>query len=252
MRERELPDTSETQPAARTPFKWRARGVDKPHQFPGPGIEVSWSKTRCIHFAACVRGLPAVFQPGERPWIRLVGADAARVAEVVMRCPTGALHFEPLGDVPPERPDAVNTIQVSAGGPLHVRGEIRIETEAGEVALDDVRVALCRCGGSSHPPLCDGSHFRNGFADPGDVFEGGMKRGDDALDRDAATTRALHVVPAEQGPLRLSGPMTLRSADGRVALEGTACSLCRCGGSRNKPFCDGTHLTRTPMVPGGA
>jgi CDGSH-type Zn-finger protein/uncharacterized Fe-S cluster protein YjdI len=252
VREHEIATTPAPQPATQIPSIGRECGVDKLHRFPGRQIEVSWSRTRCIHFAACVRGLPAVFQPGERPWIRLEGADAARVAEVVMRCPTGALHFEPLGGVPPERPDALNTIQVTPGGPLHVRGAIRIETEAGAVVLDDVRVALCRCGGSGNPPFCDGSHFRNGFADPGDVFEGGMKRGDAGPDPDAANVRTLHVVPAENGPLRLSGPMTLRSADGRMELAGTACSLCRCGGSRNKPFCDGTHRTLTPMVPGGA
>jgi CDGSH-type Zn-finger protein len=28
------------------------------------------------------------------------------------------------------------------------------------------RIALCRCGGSSTKPFCDGTHKRNGFTDP--------------------------------------------------------------------------------------
>ena len=47
------------------------------------------------------------------------------------------------------------------------------------------------------------------------------------------------------GPLRIRGAVTLTSADGRVELEGGACKLCRCGASRNKPFCDGSHATPT-------
>ena len=38
---------------------------DKLHDFDSDGIQVTWSKTRCIHAAACVAGLPVVFQPGE-------------------------------------------------------------------------------------------------------------------------------------------------------------------------------------------
>jgi CDGSH-type Zn-finger protein len=185
-----------------------------------------------------------VFQPGERPWIRLEGAEAARVAEVVMRCPTGALHFEPAHGAAREPVPAANSIQVSSAGPLYLRGKLRIESEAGETLLEDVRVALCRCGGSRNQPFCDGSHFRIGFDDRGEVFEGGMKPGE-------AAGPDLHIVPAERGPLRIRGPVTLRSADGRVQLEGGACSLCRCGGSRNKPFCDGTHnalLAREPAA----
>jgi CDGSH-type Zn-finger protein len=30
--------------------------------------------------------------------------------------------------------------------------------------------------------------------------------------------------------------------DGNVIREDTRLALCRCGGSANKPFCDGTHL----------
>lgn len=45
------------------------------------------------------------------------------------------------------------------------------------------------------------------------------------------------------GPLRISGNMVIKDAEGReFDLSGrTAISLCRCGHSENKPFCDGAH-----------
>jgi CDGSH-type Zn-finger protein len=45
------------------------------------------------------------------------------------------------------------------------------------------------------------------------------------------------------GPYLVSGPFTLQDADGNpVSTEGKeTVALCRCGGSVNKPFCDGTH-----------
>jgi CDGSH-type Zn-finger protein len=45
------------------------------------------------------------------------------------------------------------------------------------------------------------------------------------------------------GPLRVEGPIKLINTDGtQIDLTGKpAVSLCRCGASTNKPFCDGTH-----------
>jgi len=45
------------------------------------------------------------------------------------------------------------------------------------------------------------------------------------------------------GSLLVSGPVTLVDAAGQpFGLSGrTAFSLCRCGHSENKPFCDGSH-----------
>jgi len=45
------------------------------------------------------------------------------------------------------------------------------------------------------------------------------------------------------GPLRVEGPIKLVDANGNEwDIAGKpAVSLCRCGGSTNKPFCDGTH-----------
>ncbi len=50
------------------------------------------------------------------------------------------------------------------------------------------------------------------------------------------------ITPTENGPYRLAGATEItRMRDGvAVTIDGTA-HLCRCGGSQNKPFCDGTH-----------
>ncbi|MGW2161436.1 CDGSH iron-sulfur domain-containing protein [Nonomuraea sp. NPDC001699] len=47
----------------------------------------------------------------------------------------------------------------------------------------------------------------------------------------------------EDGPYLVTGPVKLTDADGREIAHPDEMSLCRCGQSGNKPFCDGTHLT---------
>ena len=49
--------------------------------------------------------------------------------------------------------------------------------------------------------------------------------------------------PRPNGPLFLRGRVRIVDADGNVVREDTRVALCRCGGSGNKPFCDGTHRT---------
>jgi CDGSH-type Zn-finger protein len=47
----------------------------------------------------------------------------------------------------------------------------------------------------------------------------------------------------ENGPLLVTGPITLVDADGNqfnIAGKETI-ALCRCGQSKNRPFCDGQH-----------
>jgi CDGSH-type Zn-finger protein len=48
----------------------------------------------------------------------------------------------------------------------------------------------------------------------------------------------------ENGPYKVTGPITLIDADGNefeLPDDGKPLALCRCGGSTTKPFCDGTH-----------
>jgi len=49
------------------------------------------------------------------------------------------------------------------------------------------------------------------------------------------------ITPSEDGPYIVSGPAVLTAPDGRVIEHPDPMSICRCGGSSNKPFCDGTH-----------
>ena len=73
-------------------------------------LVVTYDAARCIHAAECVRGLPGVFDTGKRPWIQPGNAAADAVAEVVMRCPTGALHFERKDGGGTEQAPEQNTI----------------------------------------------------------------------------------------------------------------------------------------------
>ena len=45
----------------------------------------------------------------------------------------------------------------------------------------------------------------------------------------------------KSGPLHIEGPVTLVDSDGKAYQVQETIHLCRCGGSSNKPFCDGTH-----------
>jgi uncharacterized Fe-S cluster protein YjdI len=46
---------------------------------------------------------------------------------------------------------------------------------------------------------------------------------------------------AKNGPILINGEVHLENEKGEAIPAGTTSALCRCGGSKNKPFCDGTH-----------
>jgi uncharacterized Fe-S cluster protein YjdI/CDGSH-type Zn-finger protein len=50
------------------------------------------------------------------------------------------------------------------------------------------------------------------------------------------------IVPMPRGPLVVCGRVQLRAPDGSLIVEDTRLTLCRCGQSHNKPFCDNSHL----------
>jgi len=56
------------------------------------------------------------------------------------------------------------TITTRPNGPYLVKGPIRIvDPDGNEFTVDRDTVALCRCGGSTNKPFCDGTHSKIGF-----------------------------------------------------------------------------------------
>lgn len=199
----------------------------------GEDIEVSYDVKRCIHAAECGRGLPAVFDAKKRPWVQPDEAEADVVADVVSRCPSGALYFTRRDGGLAETPAGTNTVINTLNGPLYISGDVTIQSFSGDVLHTEMRAALCRCGASENKPFCDNSHQGINFEADGGVAGNGVEG--------VVPAGALTIIPAPNGPLLLNGNFEIHSQDGTAIYRGQRAALCRCGGSANKPFCDGTH-----------
>src|SRR5215208_115390 len=128
--------------------------------YTAPGVRVFYDRERCLHFAECIRGLPQVFDVAKRPWIQPQNASADEVAEVVRRCPSGALHYR-LEEGPPEQPEQATRVECVSNGPINLRGELSIEVSAGR--MREVRTSLCRCGRTENELFCDNACTRTGW-----------------------------------------------------------------------------------------
>jgi len=135
----------------------------------GQDIEVSFDLDICVHIGECLRGQRQVFQLHRRPWILPDLAAADEVADVIQRCPSGALLYRRLDDGPQEEPDATTTVTPIRDGPLLVTGAIEVRRDDGTVETLP-RATLCRCGQSQHKPFCDNQHLATGFRAPGLPF----------------------------------------------------------------------------------
>jgi CDGSH-type Zn-finger protein len=64
---------------------------------------------------------------------------------------------------------------------------------------------------------------------------------------------AVEITAYANGPYLVRGAKTLIELDGtEISLRRRAVAVCRCGQSRNLPFCDGTHKTVGFRGPGSA
>lgn len=200
-------------------------------QAEGPKITVQFDGKKCIHARRCVLGLPAVFQPGTKGgWIFPENAQAEEIARIIDTCPSGALTYERLDGGAEEPMPKVNTSRIWENGPNELHGDIRIPGEEPRK-----RVLLCRCGQSKNKPFCDNSHIAAGFSGTGDV----------ATSENAETLEVrdgpLEIKPLKNGPVMVAGNLEVIAASGRRVATGKKFALCRCGVSKNKPFCDGSH-----------
>lgn len=194
---------------------------------------VTWDEDLCIHVGECTRAKGELFEMGRKPWCSLEGASDEHVRDVVARCPSGSLAASFADPATNETAPAENTVTVADGGPLYFRGALDIDGAPERAPALAHRAALCRCGLSGNKPYCDGSHRNGDFDDAGAVGDAGKPL------EERGGTLAIEI--RKDGPIRVGGNLTIVAGTGRVAWQGTATALCRCGLSGNKPFCDGSH-----------
>lgn len=206
---------------------------EKVFTYPGTEIDVQWDGRLCIHVGECGRAEGDLFVGGRQPWCQPDLAGVADVEEVVRRCPTGALTAIRKDGEASEHPAERNRAVVSQDGPVYLEGDLRFEKAAEDMPGTRFRAALCRCGESKNKPFCDNSHRAAGFRDSGAVGKAGKEL--------AEIGGPLDIKPRPNGPVIVSGNLSIVSGAGRDAWSGTMVALCRCGASKNKPFCDGTH-----------
>ena len=56
-------------------------------------VTIVWNAEKCIHSAICVKGLPNVFKPKEKPWIKIDNASTEALINQVKNCPSRALSY---------------------------------------------------------------------------------------------------------------------------------------------------------------
>ena len=130
-------------------------------------VTIVWKPATCIHSKICwqeATGLPEVFNPREKPWIKPESATTEKIVEQVKKCPSGALSFYYNADEDRNTEITADAIvEVLHKGPLLVYGNITVKDKEGAETKKSKVTAFCRCGQSQNKPYCDGSHVKVGF-----------------------------------------------------------------------------------------
>jgi len=141
---------------------------DKPiiKEYSNEEVTVIWKPESCIHSTICWKkatGLPDVFQPNTKPWIKLEGGTTEEIIRQVDKCPSGALSYRLKGEQ--NEVASTNVVETLPNGPLLVYGNITVKHAGAEELKESKVTAFCRCGASSNKPYCDGTHVKINFAD---------------------------------------------------------------------------------------
>jgi CDGSH-type Zn-finger protein/uncharacterized Fe-S cluster protein YjdI len=193
-------------------------------------ISIKVDLKRCIHSRNCVLSAPRVFATNEvGKWLHPEAYPIEQLVYVAQSCPSGALTYTRHDGGPQESAPEVNVIRLRESGPYVVHADLDLTHQS-----QMFRATLCRCGKSKNKPFCDGAHDTFGFAATG---ERALIEAAPLAERGGT----LSVDPTKDGPLAVTGNVEIVGGSGQTIKRTAKTFLCRCGGSANKPFCDGTH-----------
>lgn len=57
-------------------------------------VTIVWRPGLCTHAAECIKALPNVYNPKDRPWIKPENASGDEIRAQVAKCPSGALTIK--------------------------------------------------------------------------------------------------------------------------------------------------------------
>lgn len=126
-------------------------------------ITIFWKPEICIHSAKCAGGLPAVFDPKQKPWVDVNAASAKEIRATIDMCPSKALSYSVEGGSVEKGDFKPLEFNIMTNGPMLVSGPFIVKGADGKIIKEGDKVALCRCGASANKPFCDGQHKHIGF-----------------------------------------------------------------------------------------
>jgi CDGSH-type Zn-finger protein len=143
----------------------RSHPLETAEKTDGPGLLLNDIRELCANARFCDRA--------GGTWNLTKHSDDPRARKIAVQescdCPSGRLvMFDKKENriIEPPLGQSISVVEdpsAEAGGPLWVKGGIRIESEDGTPYEQRNRVTLCRCGGSHNMPFCDGRHVEIGF-----------------------------------------------------------------------------------------
>lgn len=57
-----------------------------------------------------------------------------------------------------------------------------------------------------------------------------------------AVSQETQVEMAPNGPLMVTGNLHIKNKDGKIEIKNGMTAFCRCGSTKNPPYCDGSHI----------
>lgn len=107
-----------------------------------------------------------------------------------------------------------------------------IDQEGNEIVPEE-DVKLCSCGLSKNMPFCDGGHKEKVF----DETSGG----EIVINQLGGEGEPILLID-KNGPIHVKGDVEIESDVKMTVADDHVMTFCRCGESKTKPFCDGTHM----------
>jgi uncharacterized Fe-S cluster protein YjdI len=137
--------------------------MGKTKEYSNGEVTVVWEAEKCIHSAICVKNSPEVFQPKDKPWVKINAAATDEIVDTVKKCPSGALSFYMNSNDDKTSETLETKVEVLENGPLLIYGTLKVTDKDGHQETKNRTTAFCRCGASQNKPYCDGAHLKADF-----------------------------------------------------------------------------------------